>query len=156
VSFVLPSLKYWDLLLIDREMPFSGSQRYEAEMAIKHQTTVNTDHRDYSGSGFVDGFSSKGDSVSFYAKFYAPASRTITLRYANAGSLARRSIVVDGEIVGEVTTGMFSPTTKKYLGLAFVPADKAKLGDEIDIVIRDKPRRAVIVKRPFYVPAYRE
>lgn len=64
-------------------------------------------------------------------------------------------VAIDGEIVGEVTTGMFSPTMKKYVGLAFVPADKAELGDEIDIVIRDKPRRAVIVKRPFYVPAYR-
>jgi dextranase len=102
VSFVLSSLEYWDFLLIDREMPFSGSQRYEAEMAIKQQTAVNTDHSGYSGSGFVDNFTGKGDSVSFYAKFYAPANRTITLRYANAGSPARRSIVVDGEIVGSV------------------------------------------------------
>ncbi len=61
----------------------------------------------------------------------------------------------EGEIIGEVTTGMFSPTTQRYVGLAFVPANMAALGTEIDIIIRDKARRAVVVKRPFYIPAYR-
>ena len=58
-------------------------------------------------------------------------------------------------IAGEVTTGMFAPTARKYVGLAFVPTEQAGLGNEIDIMVHDKPRRAVIVKRPFYTPAYR-
>ncbi|MFH0902411.1 MAG: glycine cleavage T C-terminal barrel domain-containing protein, partial [Pseudomonadota bacterium] len=61
----------------------------------------------------------------------------------------------EDEIIGEVTTGMFSPTTQRYVGLAFVPTNMAALGNEIDIIIRDKARRAVLVKRPFYIPAYR-
>ena len=32
-------------------------------------------------------------------------------------------VLIDGLEVGEVTTGMFAPTPKKYVGLAFVPAD---------------------------------
>ena len=64
-------------------------------------------------------------------------------------------VLIDGLEVGEVTTGMFAPTPKKYVGLAFVPADSAKLGTELEIVIRDEPKRAVVVKRPFYTPAYR-
>jgi len=64
-------------------------------------------------------------------------------------------VAYEGEVVGEVTTGMFSPTTQRYVGMAFVPTELARLGNEIDIIIRDRARRAVIVKRPFYVPAYR-
>ena len=64
-------------------------------------------------------------------------------------------VAVDGEVVGEVTTGMKSPTTGRFVGLAYVPRANAKLGSEIDIMIRDQPKRAVVVKRPFYVAAYR-
>jgi aminomethyltransferase len=61
----------------------------------------------------------------------------------------------DGVEVGHVSSGMFSPTTNCYLGMAFVPVELSKVGTEIDIVIRGKPVKARVVKRPFYVPAYR-
>lgn len=64
-------------------------------------------------------------------------------------------VVIDGEVVGEVTTGMFAPSIRKYVGLAFVPPENAALGVELDILIRDELRRAVVVKKPFYTPAYR-
>jgi len=60
-----------------------------------------------------------------------------------------------GREVGKVTTGMFSPTTKKYLGMAYVPREVSARGTMIEIIIRDKSFKAKIVKRPFYVPAYR-
>jgi len=65
------------------------------------------------------------------------------------------TVLHQGEEVGHVTSGMFSPTTKRYLGMALVPRQVSALGTEIDIVIRGKPIKAKIVKRPFYVPAYR-
>jgi aminomethyltransferase len=64
-------------------------------------------------------------------------------------------IAIDGEIVGHVTTGMKSPTLDRFLGMGYVPYGHHKLGSEIDIVIRDKPRKARIVKRPFYQPQYK-
>lgn len=64
-------------------------------------------------------------------------------------------VVYDDEIVGEVTTGMFAPTLEQYLGMAYVPRSLAKIGTEVDILIRNRPRRAKLVKRPFYTPAYR-
>jgi len=64
-------------------------------------------------------------------------------------------VTYDGLDVGEVSTGMFSPTTERYLGLAYVPRQISARDTEIEIIIRDKPKRAKIVKRPFYVPAYR-
>jgi aminomethyltransferase len=51
---------------------------------------------------------------------------------------------------------MFSPTTDRYLGMAFVPRDLAAIGTEIEIMIRNKPKKAKVVKRPFYTPAYRK
>ena len=65
------------------------------------------------------------------------------------------AIAQNGEVIGEVTTGMFAPTSQRYLGMAYIPRDQAKIGTEIDIIIRGKARKAVVVKRPFYVPAYR-
>lgn len=64
-------------------------------------------------------------------------------------------VAKSGQEVGKVTTGMKSPTTGRFLGLAYVPAGLSQLGTEIDIVIRGQAKRAVIVRRPFYVPAYR-
>ncbi|MCD6289458.1 MAG: glycine cleavage system aminomethyltransferase GcvT [Anaerolineae bacterium] len=64
-------------------------------------------------------------------------------------------VLADGMSVGEVTTGLFSPTTGRYVGMAYVPATYAAVGTDISIVIRDRPRAARIVRKPFYVPAYR-
>jgi aminomethyltransferase len=64
------------------------------------------------------------------------------------------SVFHDGKEVGHVTSGMFSPTTDRYLGMAFVPAELTAIGTEIDIIIRNKPVKAKIIKRPFYIPAY--
>jgi len=65
-------------------------------------------------------------------------------------------VAVNDMVVGEVTSGMYAPTLEKYLGLAYVPAQYAALGTELSIIIRDKPKPAVVVKRPFYTPSYRK
>jgi glycine cleavage system T protein len=60
-----------------------------------------------------------------------------------------------GEEIGQVVTGMYAPTVEKYCGHAFVPPEYSKVGTPIKIMVRNKPKSAVVVKRPFYVPAYR-
>jgi glycine cleavage system aminomethyltransferase T len=60
-----------------------------------------------------------------------------------------------GEEIGTVVTGLFAPTVEKYCGNAFVQSEHAAVGTKIQIAIRNKPKTAVVVKRPFYVPAYR-
>lgn len=56
----------------------------------------------------------------------------------------------DGEQIGEVTTGTQSPTLKKNLGLALIKTEFAELGTEVDVQIRQKRLKAVVVKSPFY------
>lgn len=63
-------------------------------------------------------------------------------------------LAVQGEVVGAVTTGMKSPTLDKFLGLGYLPAAHSALGTEIAVIIRGQPKKAKIVKRPFYQPRY--
>jgi glycine cleavage system T protein len=60
-----------------------------------------------------------------------------------------------GAHAGTCVAGMFCPTVKKYAANAFVSPELAKTGTALAVSIRDKPRAAVVVKRPLYVPAYR-
>jgi aminomethyltransferase len=39
--------------------------------------------------------------------------------------------------------------------MALLPVELAAIGTEIEILIRNKPVKAKVVKRPFYIPAYR-
>jgi len=64
-------------------------------------------------------------------------------------------ILSEGEVVGQVTSGMYAPTLDAFLGLGFVPTSLRRPGTEISIGIRDREHRAVVVRKPFYVPAYR-
>jgi aminomethyltransferase len=55
-----------------------------------------------------------------------------------------------GKKVGEVTSGTFSPCLNKGIGLGYVPTEYSKIDTELEIIIRGKPCRAVVVKPPFY------
>lgn len=59
-------------------------------------------------------------------------------------------VQVGGERIGEVTTGTMGPTVKKNIGLALIDVQYANIDQELDIIIRNKPVKAVIVKTPFY------
>ncbi|MEN6478211.1 MAG: glycine cleavage T C-terminal barrel domain-containing protein [Anaerolineales bacterium] len=65
------------------------------------------------------------------------------------------SILSEGRVVGEVTSGMYAPTLDEFLGMGYVPTALRRPGTEIAISIRGREHRAVIVKKPFYVPSYR-
>jgi aminomethyltransferase len=61
-----------------------------------------------------------------------------------------------GNPIGVVTTGMPSPTFGKPLGIALIARAEASEGNQIDIIVRDKPVRAVVVKYPFYQSRYKK
>lgn len=56
----------------------------------------------------------------------------------------------DGRTIGTVTSGSFIPTTGKNIGMAYVMAPEAKIGNTIDVMVRGKPVKAVLVSLPFY------
>lgn len=59
-------------------------------------------------------------------------------------------VTFNGEVVGEVTSGTLSPTLGEGIGMAYVPAEAAKPGTEIGIVIRDRAVTAEVVRPPFH------
>jgi aminomethyltransferase len=56
----------------------------------------------------------------------------------------------DGEEVGFITTGSYSPTLQKNLGLVLIKAEYAEIGSDITVEIRKKDVKAQIVRTPFY------
>jgi aminomethyltransferase len=59
-------------------------------------------------------------------------------------------VLKSGREIGEVTSGTLAPTLGKAVGLAFVPVIYAEPETEIEILIRDRPVRAKVVRLPFY------
>ncbi|MBO0586433.1 glycine cleavage system aminomethyltransferase GcvT [Sporosarcina sp. E16_8] len=54
------------------------------------------------------------------------------------------------EQIGEVTTGTQSPTLKKNIGFALLNSEHTSEGTEIEVEIRAKRLKAVIIATPFY------
>ena len=57
---------------------------------------------------------------------------------------------VDGADAGVVTSGTASPTLGEPIAMAYLPAESAAVGGEVEVVVRERPHRAEQVKLPFY------
>jgi len=59
--------------------------------------------------------------------------------------------VMSGETqVGQVTSGTQTPFLKKAIGMAYVPTHMAEPGHELEIDIRGRRAKAIVVELPFY------
>jgi aminomethyltransferase len=63
-------------------------------------------------------------------------------------AIPRQGMAVEGG--GEVTSGSLSPMLDVGIGLAYVPAARAKAGTELVIDVRGRPRSAEVAKKPLY------
>ena len=61
-----------------------------------------------------------------------------------------QDVYVEGERVGQVTSGSPAPFLKKNIGMAYVPVEHATVGREIYIDVRGRQVAAQIVPVPFY------
>ena len=80
-----------------------------------------------------------------------PSRRLVGLKLRGR-AIARHGypVLADGQPVGVVTSGSWSPSLEEAIALAYVPAGLARLGTELAVEIRGKAEPAVVVKRPFY------
>jgi glycine cleavage system T protein len=85
------------------------------------------------------------------------SKKLVTIRMVDRAMLREGYEVVspEGESIGRVVTGMYSPTLEWYYGNAYVEPAYAKTGTAMEIVIRGRRKKAQVVKRPLYRPAYR-
>ncbi len=49
-----------------------------------------------------------------------------------------------------VTSGTFSPSLERGIGMAYLPAERAEPGTRIEIDVRGSVRPATVVKKPIY------
>jgi aminomethyltransferase len=64
------------------------------------------------------------------------------------------SILKDGAKIGHVTSGTFSPSLEKSIGLGYVASAHAAVGTELALDIRGRVAKACVVKTPFYQRPY--
>ena len=57
-----------------------------------------------------------------------------------------------GEAAGVVTSGTLSPSLETGIGLAYVRADLAESGAEVEIDVRGRRRAARVESKPLYSP----
>ena len=64
------------------------------------------------------------------------------------------AIEVDGQVIGEITSGTKSPSLKQGIALARVARRFSKVGTELEVDIRGKKAKARVVKGSFYKRDY--
>lgn len=83
-------------------------------------------------------------------KASGPKAKLVGLKVTGKG-IPRQDCVVtkNGEKVGVVTSGTMSPVLREGIALAYVDVACAGVGNDLEILIRDKPVAAKVVKLPF-------
>ena len=58
-------------------------------------------------------------------------------------------VLIEGQQVGQLTSGVYSPTLERGIGMVYLPAEYAKPGRPCAVEIRGKPIPALITSRRF-------
>ena len=98
-----------------------------------------------------EGFNFIGQDVLLKQKKEGTERISVGLNLLDKGILrAGYKVYKDEEEIGFITSGTYAPTVKKTVGLALIKSDFKAIGTELDVLIRNKKKRAIIVKTPFY------
>ena len=83
-----------------------------------------------------------------------PTIKRVGLKVTGRG-IAREHcpVLVDGNVVGEVTSGTHCPYIGQAIAMAYVPAEMAVIGNTVQIDVRGRMIDAEIIKLPFYKKA---
>ncbi len=67
-------------------------------------------------------------------------------------AIARKNckIFKNGQLIGNITSGSWSPSLQKPIALGYVNVDYSKLNLEVEILIREKYFKGIISKKTFY------
>jgi len=93
-----------------------------------------------------------GRDVLLKTKESGPREKLVPFKMKDKGPPPRPhySVFENGERIGEVTSGTLSPSLNWGVGMAYINAANAKIGNKIDIEIRGQKFPATIEKKPLY------
>ena len=89
-------------------------------------------------------------------KAEGPALKLTAIRYLEKGAPPRAHypvLAADGTVLGELASGVLSPSLMTGIGMAYLPAEFSKIGTPLQIEVRGRLFPAEVVKKPFYKPA---
>lgn len=66
------------------------------------------------------------------------------------------TVLKDGQVIGEVTTGYHTLSTDKSVCMALINSQYAELGTEVEIQIRKKTFTGKVIKKQFYNKSYKK
>ena len=128
--------------------------RLEAGMPLYgHELSETTDPFE-AGLGFachLVGYDFPGREALLKVQRAVPRRVRVGLEMAS-GRIARQgyAILKDGQPVGEVTSGSFSPTLGRPIAMGYVRPECAAAGTDVEIDVRGRREPARVVKLPFY------
>ena len=86
-------------------------------------------------------------------KTNGPVVKLTGIRYLDKGAPPRAHYPVvsaAGQVIGELASGVLSPSLMIGIGMAYLPAEFSKIGTLLSIEVRGKLFPAEVVKKPFY------
>jgi aminomethyltransferase len=106
------------------------------------------------GLGWITKFAKPFNNSEFLAekKKNGVTRKLVGLEMIDRGGIPRHGhdiVDTNGNKIGVVTSGSPSPSLKKSIALAYVPAELSQIGSEVFVSIRDKALKAQVVKIPF-------
>ena len=132
-----------DTLRLEARMPLYGNELSDTIGPLEAGLAwaVALDKGDFVGREHVAEMKASG-----------PPRRTVGFVMKERSGAPRHGypVELDGQVVGEVTSGAYSPTLDANIGLALVKADVAGVGKPLHVVVRGKPVLAEQIKMPFY------
>lgn len=94
-----------------------------------------------------------GRKVLAEQKANGPKLKLAAIQYTEKGAPPRSHYPVLSEtekVIGELASGVLSPSLMTGIGMAYLPAEHAKLGTKVKIDVRGRLFPATVVKKPFY------
>jgi glycine cleavage system T protein (aminomethyltransferase) len=152
--------EYWDLFLAAGAQPCGLGARDTLRLEMCYPlngSDLSANHTPLeAGLGsFVD--LTKGDFVGRDAllaqKAQGVPKRLAAIRVQEKSPPIRPHypVLAFGEAVAETTSGALSPTLSCGIALAYLPFPLAKQGQDLEIEVRGRRYRALVVKKPFYI-----
>jgi aminomethyltransferase len=86
-------------------------------------------------------------------KTEGPPLKLTAIQYTEKGAPPRAHYPVvstEGEVIGELASGVLSPSLMTGIGMAYLPAQYSKPGISLQIDVRGRLFPAQVVKKPFY------
>ena len=131
-----------DTLRMESAMPLYGHELNEAidPLTAGLEFAVKFSKPDYPGKAALESIRSQGLKM----------ARVGLLLEGRRIAREESPVQINGQDVGKVTSGTFSPTLQKVIAMAYVPVASASLGTVVQVNLRGTLVPATVVALPFY------